>query len=129
MPIHLNKELKKLPDHEIPDGLHPRIVRKVFFRYLLSASFPLILLLGTNLVISGWWAGMKLREMETFSVARVLLDGFEFSTSFVSDFATTLLNVLPIFSLAVFLINLIAIVYAIRTSQRVRKLSTLPSWS
>lgn len=108
------KVLKDLPDETIPSGLHAHIMRRVWFRHFTQFPLPFLILLLGNLAISGWHIWTKLVEAEFFSVVQALTESFEWSFSFLSDAAATLISILPLYSLLVFAINTALVAYLVK---------------
>lgn len=100
------KLFTQLADESIPPGLHEKIMRNVVARHYAKFPLPFLILFACNLLVIGWHIWTKLVDAEFFSVARALDDSFEWSFSFLSDAATTLFSILPLYSLLVFSINI-----------------------
>lgn len=108
---NVSKKLREISEIEFPDGLHGRIMRKLFFiRY--RGNFLLVaFLLTANIFLSGWRFWARMDELDTISVIRALLEGFDVSRGFTLNFFSTLSQSFPVISVSIFIINILVITY------------------
>lgn len=112
-----------LSDETMPSGLHERIMHKVMARHYAKLSFPFFLLFLGSTILSGWRVWTKLAEADFLSIVRALDESFEWSFSFASDSAATVFSVLPLYSLAMFCINVAIVLYLIAIVRHWSKIS------
>lgn len=109
----IEHHLRALPNQEIPQGLHGKIMRRIIFIRLRKSAIIMLSFLTLNLIILAWHIWTTTIERETFSVISAMFEGFEMSVSFFKNFADTLLQTVPVVSLTVFIGNIVVMVYII----------------
>ena len=108
MPYQIN-DLKNMEDSALPDELHGRIMRKIYFLKFRVPFMFLIILSAVNLINSGWYFFSRAADMQTFSIINTLAGQFEFNFDYFTGLISAALENAPINLLLVFMINLIFI--------------------
>lgn len=119
---NLNKEMENLKEAEFPQGLHGKIMRRVAILRFRMSAFVITSLLAVNLVITGWRVWARIGEADSISIIKATLDSFEFSSDFFSSLWNSITNSVPIWYIAVFLINSMLLGYILFLVKQFRKM-------
>lgn len=88
--------MRELPEVSFPPGLHGKIMRQLFFLKFRVPFFVISGILFCNIAIAGYHAWLRMIDMEAFSIAVALWNGFEWSFDFFSEGARTVIEYFPI---------------------------------
>jgi len=107
------KKIKELPASDFPGGLHNRIISRMvvlkFRTYLIVVTGFLVL----NFLALSWHILTRIIDAEAYAIFSTLLQDFELSYSFISDFTEVVFEIIPINLIVAFIINLALIIYFI----------------
>ncbi len=96
---------------KFPSALHSRILERAFWERFRIPAVVISFFLLLNIGISGFRATNQITEHESFLVFTELFQGFEPTWDFLVSFKQTALETLPIFSIAIFFLNIFLILY------------------
>ena len=105
---------EKITHRNLPDDLHKNIMKTAYTKWAKTFFIIPLIVLGINLIFSGWYLWMKFIETDTASTLGMLFDGFEFNLDFFRELIATIFLYLPIEACLIFLLNLILMGYVIR---------------
>jgi len=107
------KKLKELPASDFPGQLHAKMISRMvvlkFRTYFIVVTGFLVL----NFLALGWHIWTRIIDAEAYTIFSTLLQDFELSYSFISDFIGIVFEIIPISLAAAFIINLALIIYFI----------------
>ncbi len=121
----LDEQIKNMPESAYPAGLHGRIMRRVAFLRFRAPFMTILGVLLFNLLISGWRLWTQAVEDETWAIFRSFFQSFEVSATFGAGFLQMLYDAVPVWALAVFLVNLALAVYVIYIYRSFRRLQAV----
>ena len=105
--------IKNLHSADLPQGLHGRIMKKIFFLKFRMPFFLVIALSIINLINSGWHLLNKVWEMQTFNIFSAMIQQFELNFDYGKSLLSTVLENTPVGLLAAFIVNLALVYYLI----------------
>ncbi len=113
MTDNILKKIKSIRNIEFPKGLHDKIIKELILSKFEFFFAAVLVLLPINLIILGSQIWRSTIEAEASSLINAMLEGFEPSFDFLSSFAQTMAEVLPVNLIIVFILNLIITIYII----------------
>lgn len=124
---NLDEKIKNFPEPEFPKGLHGKIMERIAFLRFRTPFIIVTSFLVLSLMVSGWRIYLHIGDNDGFAVIKALLEGFEFNVDYLNDFWDVISNTLPLWSIAIFIVNAFLTVYVILVSRHLRKLSSFKS--
>lgn len=122
MKMPISQYIKDLPEDDIPEGLHEKILENIRF-YKFKVKFTLaISVLAINFLISLWVVFSKIENSNVFSAFQYLFDGFEMNAAYLSDVVNTFIQFIPMEYGLMLLANLFVMVYLMYISKKFKKL-------
>lgn len=109
----LRQKFEELNRTEPPENLHVRLVRYILDRKLKGPFYVFISLITANLVFSGVNLFYRMAESEALESIHASLESFSPTSSFFSEFWTTLQESFPGHSFILFLLNAALFVYLV----------------
>ncbi|TSA45003.1 hypothetical protein D4R52_03210 [bacterium] len=119
----LADKFKQMEEIEFPSELHDRILACAWFSKFRIAIYTILSLLGSGLVISGWWIWERIVEVKGIAILQKLIYDFEMDYAHVTGFLAAVWTYLPIGPIAVFLVNLAAVIFIISLTKKIRLLT------
>jgi len=119
----ISHNIKTISDQAFPSALHDKIMRRLLLLKFKNPFIVLMIFLSVNLIISGWRTWNHIVSMESLSIMRAMLDGFELSFAFFTEFFSTMADALPLASLAIFISNALLMAYVFFLFVKFRKMS------
>lgn len=119
---NFSENIKNMTEVEFPKGLHGRIMHKLFFLRYKTHFVTIFSLVSLNVFVSAWRTWTRIVEMDTVAIIKDMLQGFDLSYYFISDFVKTILAYAPIYLFIIFLINTLILSYITYLFVRLRDL-------
>lgn len=107
----IGQTIKEMSEIEFPKGLHGKILRQIVFLRFRVPFLIVVVLLVLNLIISGWRVWEQLLDSEVFSFVSLLWSAIEFDFQSLVQFVTDVYEVAPVGYIALFAVNLAALLY------------------
>ncbi len=111
---NLSKNFKSLPEIDFPEGLHGKIMKKLFYKRLKNPVLIIAGLLALNFIILTWRLWVRMAKFNTLIIISSLFDSFELSYGYFADFFHAIFEFTPLFTISMILINIVAFVYLYR---------------
>ena len=124
--MDINEKIKNLNELEFPEGLHGKIMRKLAFLQFRTPFIVVVTLLLLNLLFSGWNIWLRLSDTDAISTFRLMLEGFEWNFSSISQLASAAGDLFPMGLMVSFTINILLFVYILYVMKSYQKLRV--SW-
>ncbi|KKQ56038.1 MAG: hypothetical protein US74_C0019G0009 [Parcubacteria group bacterium GW2011_GWA2_38_13] len=122
MNIPIAQYIKEIPEENIPDGLHEKILENIrLYKFKVKFTFA-ISVLATNFLFSLWVVFSKIGDSNIFSAFQYLLDGFEMNTAYLTDVANAFTQFIPMEYIIMLLANFFVMGYLIHISKKFKKL-------
>ena len=104
-----------------PEGLHKKIMSRLFFlrfkRYFLIG----IVLLSLNLILISWHIWSRIIEKDILIIIQDMIQEFDLSWVFIEEFITTILEYLPLALIITFVVNVFVMGYLISVFFKFKK--------
>ena len=120
----LFKNFKLLPEIDFPEGLHGKIMKKLFYKRLKTPAMVIAGLLALNFIILTWRFWVRITELNTLTIISSLFDSFELSYEYFADFFQAIFEFTPLFTISMILFNIVAFIYLYRIWLDFRSLAT-----
>lgn len=103
--------IKDMSEIDFPAGLHGKILRQIVFLRFRTPFTIIVSLLSLNLAISSWRVLELFGESEVLTVVSLLWEAADVNFSGFWQFLGDAFSVAPIGPLALFAVNLLALLY------------------
>lgn len=120
----LFKNFKSLPEIDFPEGLHGKIMKRLFYKQLKTPAVIIVGLLALNFIALTWRLWIRMTEFNTLIIISSLFDSFELSYGYFADFFQAIFEFTPLFTISMILVNIVAFVYLYRIWLDFRSLAT-----
>lgn len=111
---NLFKNFKSLPEIDFPEGLHGKIMKKLFYKRLKNPVLIIAGFLALNFIILTWRLWVRITEFNTLIIISSLLGSFELSYEYFADFFQAIFKFTPLFTISMILINIVVFIYLYR---------------
>jgi hypothetical protein len=112
---NLSKNFKSLPEIDFPEGLHGKIMKKLFYNKLKTPAVVIAGLLALNFIASTWRLWIRMTEFNTLTIISSLFDSFELRYEYFADFFHTIFEFTPFFTVFMILVDVVAFIYLYRS--------------
>ncbi len=109
----ISEKIKQLSELEFPEGLHGKIMRKLAFLQFRTPFLVVVGFLLLNLVFSGFSIWVRVAGTGAVDTFRIMLGGFEWNTTSLSQLASAASDLFPIGLMTSFCINVLLFAYTL----------------
>ena len=106
-----SSKMKEMSEYAFPQGLHGRIMRRIYFFRLRGPLLTIFFLLAVNAALSAWHVWIRMMQLNTLAIITSMFEVFEASADFFINITQNISQVIPIMSLSVFTLNAALLCY------------------
>lgn len=103
--------LQTIPEQEVPEGLHQRIMRSVALLRLQRHFFMLFALLIVSLVVAAGNVWVRFVDIEGLHLLKLMVQSFEMNREEVQEFFDTFVTFFPVWSIIVLVVHVLLVSY------------------
>src|SRR3989339_1753255 len=103
--------VQTVPEHEVPEGLHQRIMRSVALLRLQRHFFMLFVLFVVSFVVSAGNVWVKFIDIEGLSLLKLMVQSFDMSVEETREFFYIFITFFPVWSIAIFAVHILLVGY------------------
>lgn len=115
--------LQSLDDYTLPEGLHGRIMRRLWWLHLKTPFVAVLSLTVLNLLATGWSIWVRLTDLDAPELLRSMLTDFQLDYASVANVASLSVEFFPVRAMVAFAVNLTLVAYLIYLNFAFRRMS------